>query len=380
MKIALTGPFPPYRGGISQYMQKLNTVLRSAGHETFLYSFRRQFPRWLYPGESDLSPGKPFLESDCSYCLDSVNPFSWWQVARLIQSRQPDALVIPWWVTLFAPMWGSMSRCIHKQGIPTLFICHNVLPHERRIWDIPATRWALRYGAGFIVQSKEEKQKLAALLPGKAVEVVAHPVYDMFVGGLISKTEARQKLGLSLDIPVLLFFGLIRPYKGLKNLLKAISLLSGEIPAIKLIIAGEFWSDKTEYLQLMQDLKIEKNILLVDRYISDQEVPGYFSAADVLIAPYSRISQSGVVQMAFGLGLPVIATRVGGLPDAIDDGATGLLVPPEDPRELASAIRYYYQSGMEDRVRAEIARRDMRSGWTLLMKTLIELIPMKKKL
>lgn len=373
MKFALVGPFPPYRGGISQYMENLSLELGGKGHETVLFSYRRQFPKFLYPGESDLSPGKTSLGPICSYSLDCLQPLTWWATASKIKAGSPQAVIFPWWITFFAPMFGCMSRWLASSNINSFFICHNVLPHEQRIVDRLLTRWALQLGKGFIVQSRKEKELLQDLLPGRNVKIIPHPVYDMFREKRLLKSSARQQLQIPQDVPMLLFFGFVRPYKGLRYLLEAFSLVRPQIPAAQLWIVGEFWHDKQEYLGLAERLGLLPHLRIIDRYVPDSVVPLYFSAADVLMAPYVRISQSGVVQMAFGMGLPVIATRVGGLPEAIDDGLTGLLVPAENPKALSDAIQGYFLENRQEPMRAEIARREWHSGWDRLVAALISL-------
>ncbi len=374
MKIALAGPLPPFRGGISQYMECLVQQLRQEGHETVLYSFRRQFPALLYPGQSDRSPGRKALPAaECRYSLDSLNPISWWRTARSIRGDKPQILILPWWIPFFAPMFGMLARGAARGGIRPIFLCHNVLPHERRAVDTLLTRWALRPGHGFVVQSEKEKSILGDILPGRRVRVVSHPVYDMFGAQAVAKESARVRLGVSTGIPLLLFFGFVRPYKGLKYLLQAMPAILQWNPEARLLLVGEFWQDKASYFELMDRLGIRERVLLFDRYVADEEVPLYFSAADVLLAPYSRISQSGVVQMSFGMGLPVIATRVGGLPDVIEEGKTGLLVAPDDPAAMADAVSRYFEEHMEKGMREEIAGREMHSGWKRLVENICAL-------
>jgi glycosyltransferase involved in cell wall biosynthesis len=374
MKIALAGPLPPFRGGISQYMECLVRTLREMGHETVLFSFRRQFPAFLYPGKTDHSPGRvPLSKEECSYSLDSLNPLSWQRTARSIRLSRPQLLILPWWITFFAPMFGMLSRWAAADGIFPLFLCHNVLPHEKRFLDTLLTRWALYPGRGFIVQSQKEKAILQGILPDRRVCVIPHPVYDMFGGQVVSKMLARERLGVPPKIPLLLFFGFIRPYKGLACLLEAMPSILKWNPDARLLLVGEFWQDRDSYFQQMDRLGIREKILLVDRYVSDEEVPVFFSAADVLLAPYARISQSGVVQMSFGLGLPVIASRVGGLPEAIEEGKTGLLFPAEDPTALSAAVRRYYEEKMEIGMREQIAGKGMHSGWKRLGEAILSL-------
>jgi glycosyltransferase involved in cell wall biosynthesis len=373
LKLALVGPVYPYRGGIAHYTTMLYRELVARGHQVSLYSFKRQYPRWLFPGRTDRDPSVLKLDAQCAYTLDSLNPLTWWKTARAIRAQRPDALILQWWVPFFAPMWAVLARVARGVGIKVLFICHNVLPHEQRPWDIKLAHWVLGLGAGFVVSSQAEKSLLLTLLPGRRVEIAPHPIYDMFADQVVPREEARQQLGLSQFEPVLLFFGLVREYKGLRYLLEAVPAIQAELGAIRLLIAGEFWRDKQTYLDQMTRLGIEQNVTIVDRYIPNEKVPIYFSAADVAVLPYTDVTQSGVVQLAFGFGLPVITTRVGGLAEVVEDEETGLLVPPGDCAALAEAVRRYFREGRRARMTEAIKQSRDRFDWKKLVVSLEEM-------
>jgi glycosyltransferase involved in cell wall biosynthesis len=367
MKAALVGPIYPYRGGIAHYTAKLYRELIARGHEVALYSFKRQYPRWLFPGQTDRDPSALKLDAACEYTLDSLNPFTWWATARAIRARRPDALILQWWVPFFAPMWAVLARVARRAGIKVTFICHNVLPHEQRPWDVWLTRKTLGLGDGFVVHSQEEKARLLALLPGRQAEAMPLPVFDMLADQTLARDEARQRLGLPQGAPVLLFFGFVREYKGLRYLLEAMPAIRAELAEVRLLIVGEFWQDKQSYQEQIKRLGIEQSVTIVDQYVSNEEMPVYFAAADVAVLPYTHVTQSAVAQLAFGFGVPVITTRVGGLPEAIVEGETGLLVEPQDARGLAKAITHYFETtGFEQRLRENIQRQPGRKGWEQL--------------
>ena len=346
----------------------LYRALCERGHEVLLVSFKRQYPQWLFPGRSDRDPSKkPLRVEETKYWIDSLNPLTWlaafWRMCRY----RPEAIILQWWTTFWAPVWfvlGALNRLFLRR--PLVVICHNVLPHEAWWWDRWLARMALRWGTRFIVQSAAEKERLLALIAGVHVDVVAHPVYDMFADQQVSREEARQRLGLPLDVPVLLFFGIVREYKGLRDLLEALPWVRARLGNAMLVVAGEFWEDKRSYLEAIERLQIGDLVIIEDRYIPNEEVLLYFSAADVLVAPYRRTTGSGVVQMALGNGCPVITTRVGNLAEAVQSGVTGLLVQPADSHALAEAITRYFVEDLGRLYREKCAAAARSSQWKRL--------------
>jgi len=282
------------------------------GHKVSLYSFKRQYPRWLFPGRTDRDPSALILHADGDRRVDTLNPVTWWAAARAIRSQQPDAVILQWWVPYFAPLWVLLARVARRAGIRVVFICHNVFPHEQRSWDVWLVRWALRKGDAFIVQSSDEREQLLKLLPGRRAEVVPMPLFDMFASQSMPQAEARRKLAVPEGVPILLFFGFVREYKGLRHLLDALSIVRTELTDIRLLVVGEFWRDAQSYLDQIARLGIKEHVIIVDRYVPNEEIPVYFGAADVVVLPYTEVTQSAVVQLAFGFGLPVITSCVGG--------------------------------------------------------------------
>jgi glycosyltransferase involved in cell wall biosynthesis len=234
-----------------------------------------------------------------------------------------------------------------------------VLPHEARWWDVWIAKMGLRWGTWFAVQSPDEQAHLHALLPQARMRVNPLPLFDMFAGERVPQEEARQRLGLPLNAPVLLFFGFVREYKGLVDALEALPEVRACLGKVILLVAGEFWEDKRPYLELVERLGIGDAVRIHDRYIPNEEVVDCFSAADLLVAPYRRVTGSAVVQMAKSFGLPVVATCVG---DLADSEASGLLVRPGDSRALAAAICQQLSGGVQgaltDSLHVERAKLD----------------------
>lgn len=344
MRLVLIGPVYPYRGGIAHYTTMLYRALQEREHQVLLVSFKRQYPRRLFPGSSDRDPSQqPLRVEGAQYWLDSLNPFTWLATFWRIRRFNPDVVILQWWTTFWAPVWfvlGWMQRLFLRRRL--LVLCHNVLPHEPRRWDPLLTRMALGVGTRFIVQSRTERERLLALVPDAKVTVVPHPVYDMFAVDRISRAGARGSLGLPLDRPVMLFFGMVREYKGLEDILMALPKIQARLEGLTLVVAGEFWDDKRPYLEMIERLGIGASVIIEDRYIPNEEVGLYFSAADVLVAPYRKATGSGVVQMARGFRLPVITTAVGGMEEVVASGGIVALVPPGDVEALGQTVLRYF--------------------------------------
>ena len=371
IRLVLIGPVYPYRGGIAHYTTMLYRALRERGHEVLLVSFKRQYPQWLFPGQSDKDPSKkPLKVEEARYWLDSLNPLTWLTAFWRIRRYRPDAVILQWWTTFWAPVWftlGVLNWLFLRQ--PLIYICHNVLPHEMHRWDPLLARTVLRWGTCFVVQSAEEEHRLFSLLPRAQATIIPLPVFDMFADQRTSKEEARDRLRLPADVPVLLFFGIVREYKGLKNLLAALPEIRAQLGDVVLVVAGEFWEDQQPYLEMIHQLGLEDSVVVDDRYIPNEEVGVYFSAADVLVAPYRQVTGSAVVQMALGYGLPVITTTVGGLADLVRDGETGLLVPPSDSAALAAGIVQYFTKGLATPLR-QLTQSRSHTHWLTLVNTI----------
>jgi glycosyltransferase involved in cell wall biosynthesis len=317
----------------------LARAMRERGHEVLVVSFKRQYPRWLYPGETDKDPSQnPLTVSDVQYWLDSLNPLTWLSTFFRIRQSCPDVTVMQWWTPFWAPAWlliGAMSRLFSQTEV--LYCCHNVLPHEKRSWDRWLAKWTLRQGRAFIVQSAEERNQLLGLVPGAQAQVFPLPAFDMLADQKMPKSLARQELGLANNLPVLLFFGIVRQYKGLADLLRALPAIKAGLGEVLLVVAGEFWEDKQPYLDAISRMGIEDSVLIDDRYIPNEQAAVYFSAADILVAPYRQVTGSAVISTAHAFRLPVIATDLAGIAEVVNHQADRL-VPPHEPDALAAAI------------------------------------------
>jgi D-inositol-3-phosphate glycosyltransferase len=366
VKVALIGPVYPYRGGIAHYTTLLAQALRSHGHEVLLVSFRRQYPQWLYPGKSDRDPSQQAMQIEAEFSLDPLSPSSWGQTRRRIAEFGPQQVVINWWTTFWGPAFASLAGWLRKDGLTVTFLIHNVMPHEAKPWDRWITRWALRSGSFYIVQTEGEKERLRDLLPQARVVLTPHPIYDMFTAQRMDPAAARARLGLPAEGYVVLFFGIVRRYKGLGVLLQAMARPELSTMQPVLLIAGEFWEDKSRYLELAHALGLSTQVRIEDRYIPNEEVPLFFSAANLLVAPYTGGTQSGAVKMAMGFGLPCVISQ-----QLVDEsmnanlGKTVFAAEAGSPESLAKALLQALQL-----LPARIAFHSGDGGWETLVKIL----------
>jgi D-inositol-3-phosphate glycosyltransferase len=344
MKITLLGPVHPYRGGIAHYTSHLARKLIAGGFATQTISFRRQYPAWLYPGKSDKDSSANPLTVPAKYLLDPFFPWTWWQTAHEIQAFAPDIVVIQWWTTFWAPAFAFLSWTLKQKGVRVIFLIHNVLPHEEKPWDRYLTKAALSNGIGFITQTKCENERLNILLPNSQALAIPHPIYNELEKPSITKTEARQIIRFPDNKIILLIFGIVRKYKGLDILLEAISLLPHLESKLLLVVAGEFWEKKEHYLSQIKALGIGDRVRIEDRYLPDEEAALFFSASDVLVAPYIGGTQSGVINLGFGFGIPMIISDkiAAGIPT--ENRRLVTIVSSGNSHQLAMAIEGFVQN------------------------------------
>jgi glycosyltransferase involved in cell wall biosynthesis len=371
LRICVVGPTYPFRGGIAHYNTLMCQNLRLR-HRVRLISFTRLYPSFLFPGQTQLDYSDKPLRVEAEPLIDSLNPWTWWKAYRAVLAFKPDLLIFQWWNPFFGPPYaliGHLSRRL--KGMARIFICHNVIPHEKGLLDGILSRAALGAGTHFVVHSHQDEQALQRLFPNSAIRVTPHPTYDIFGQGLMDKEEARRKLGLSG--PTVLFFGHVRSYKGLAYLLEAAPVVLREMPCTFLIV-GEFYEDKEPYHRMIQELGIEGSVRVIDRYVPNEEVGLYFSAADVVVLPYVSASQSGIAQIAFGMERPVITTKVGGIPDVVSHGNTGYIVPPRDSMALADAMIHFFREGMSIDWAGNIRSEQGKFCWDALVDVLEEML------
>ena len=372
MKIIIVSPAYPWRGGIAHHTSLLALHL-SKRHTVEVVTFSRQYPSFVFPGKSQYDVNGEPLTVPTHQWIDSINPYSWIVTAKRIHRKNPDLIIFAHSLPFFGPCYGTIIRLVKwKIRTRVLFLCHNIIPHERRIGDIVFTRFAFKRSDYFIVQSSVVEQELLQLFPKAEYRLSPHPVYEKF-GAPILKEEARQRLGISAK-KVILYFGYVRAYKGLMFLIEAMRAISDRVNDVMLLIVGEFYENETQFRTRVRELGLEPVVRFVPEYVPNNTVGLYFSSADVVVLPYLSASQSGIAQIAYHFDKPIIATNVGGLAEVVVEGKTGFVVSPGISEALANAVRKFYEGGYERAFIESVRIEKRKYTWENLVVTIEELI------
>jgi glycosyltransferase involved in cell wall biosynthesis len=343
-----------------------------SGHITEIISFSFQYPGFLFPGKTQFEKGNPPSDLKIRSLISSVNPFSWRKTAGYIRKFKPNLVVIHYWMPFMALPLGRIARLIkRREQVRVVAVTHNISPHEYSGGWKMLTRYFLKSCDSFITMSQTVSDELVRFRPHAQYAFIPHPVYDIF-GERISRQSAAGFLRLPATGNYLLFFGLIRKYKGLELLLKAMPYIISQLKDIKLIIAGEFYSGKHEYFNLINELQIIEHVHIVDRFIPAEEVKYYFSIADLVVQPYISATQSGITQIAYQFEVPMIVTDVGGLAELVPDGKVGYVVPV-DYNQVARAVIDFFEFNRSSQFREGIREQKTKYSWSNMVKGILEL-------
>ncbi|RZL04583.1 MAG: glycosyltransferase [Hymenobacter sp.] len=372
MKLVIIGPAYPLRGGLATYDERLARAFQAAGDQVRIVTFSLQYPNFLFPGQTQFStePGPTDIAIEVS--LNSVNPLTWWQVGRMLRRERPDVVIFRFWLPFMGPALGTVARLVRGNGhTRVVAITDNVIPHEKRPGDGPLTRYFLSACDGFVTMSRSVLTDLQRLGFEKQPALYRpHPLYDNF-GPAKPKAEALAALGLTPEFHYVLFFGFIRAYKGLDVLLEAMADPRVAALPVKLLIAGEFYEDAAPYEALIQKHQLESRLVRATDFIPNEQVANYFSAADMVVQPYKNATQSGVSQVAYHFGRPMLVTDVGGLAELIPDGVVGYVVPPS-ASAIADALVDFYTHDREAAFAAGVRQEARKFSWEVMVAALKE--------
>lgn len=370
-KVIILGPAYPLRGGIANFNEALYRAYEEAGAEVEIVSFSLQYPSILFPGKSQKesdSRDDPGLK--ISSLINSVNPISWWRTARYINQKKPDYVVVRFWLPFMAMSLGSILRLLNK-NIKVIALVDNAIPHEPRVGDKPLTRYFMKKPDGFVAMSKSVLADVREITGSNQLRFVPHPVYDIY-GESIEKEQARKSLNIEPEEKVLLFFGFIRKYKGLSLLLDAMADSRLQKLNVKLMIAGEFYDDPALYHQKIEKLNLQNRVLLHSEFIPAGEIARYFCAADMVVQTYLSATQSGVTQIAYHFGRPMLVTDVGGLSEIVPHGEVGY-VTDVDAQAVADALVDFYENSREEEMTANAKIKAGSFTWQALVNAFEEL-------
>ena len=375
LHIAIVGPAHPYRGGLASIMETMAREYQRRGYRVDILTFTLQYPALLFPGKSQTVDTPPPTDLSIERKVSTINPMTWWQVGRKLCKLRPDIVLMKYWTPFMAPCFGSIARLARKNG-HTRVICQidNVEPHEHHITDKMFNRYYLRSVDGFIYMSEQVHGELTTYTHAPAL-FSPHPMFEHF-GERKERTEACNALGLDPGTRYALFFGLIRDYKGLDTLIEAWAKFrrSGH----KLLIAGEFYASRDKYIDLIERLGLQDDIILHDHFIPDNEVANYFSVSDCVVLPYKTATQSGVTQIAYNFRTPIIVTDVGGLKEIVPDGVVGYVVD-SSVEGVVDGLNRIYEQGRLDEFTHNMEHERKRFSWAAMCDKIEEVYDLTNK-
>ncbi|MCC6462786.1 MAG: glycosyltransferase [Saprospiraceae bacterium] len=373
MKIILVTPAHPLRGGIAASSERLAKALQAEGHEVVLYSFSLQYPGFLFPGKTQYTDDPAPAGLRIRTLINSINPFNWVLVGREIGREQADRVIVRFWLPFLGPSLGTLLRVARwssKRPLHVTALVDNIIPHEKR----PGDRWFARYFVStchdFVVMSRSVGEEIAGFLPAATpadrIRFAPHPIYDSY-GPPVAQPEARRLLNIPECVPLVLFFGLIRAYKGLDLLLEALA----ECPGVHALVGGECYEDWQLYQDLIDRHQLAERVHVHADFIPAQQVAHFFGAADLVVQPYRTATQSGISQIAYHFDKPMVVTRVGGLPEIVTDGVSGYVVDPS-PAAIAAAIRDFFENKRAKDLEAGVRQEKQRFTWENLCAALLQ--------
>ena len=344
MKIILLGTTYPYRGGLAAFNERLARQFLSEGHEVELWTFTLQYPSFLFPGKTQYSSEQAPKDLTIRRELNSCNPFNWIRVGNAIRKAAPDLLICCYWMAFFAPAYGLVSRIARRNGkTKAIALVHNMMPHEPSILDKLFAPYFVKSQNGFVALSEsvvKDIEKIAKANAKANAKASPHPIYDHY-GERMAKAEACKALGLDPKKEYMLFFGLVRAYKGLDLLLDAFGKVKVQLPDLQLIIAGEFYEHEDKYRAQIEANGLTERVILRNEFIPDADLRKYFGAADLIVQPYKSATQSGVTQVAFHFEKPMLVTNVGGLAEIVPDHQMGYACEPTADAIAEDLLDYF---------------------------------------
>ncbi len=371
MRIIILGTAHPYRGGLASYNERMSRQFIDEGHDVEILTFTLQYPGFLFPGKTQYTETPAPQGLKISRVLSSVNPFNWIITGRNIRKKNPDILIIKYWHPFMSPCFGTVARIAGRKNTRVICIFDNVIPHEKSLIDRLLTGYFVRCIDGAVVMSRSVGEDLKTFRVKIPVAFNPHPLYDNY-GAKIGRDEALRKLDLDPGCSYLLFFGFIRAYKGLDLLLEAFADKRLRNRKIKLIIAGEYYESEEPYRTLIEKNNLADDVILHTRFIREDEVALFFSAADLVVQPYRSATQSGVTQIAYHFEKPMLVTDVGGLSEILPHGKCGYVVKPE-AKAVADSIDDFFTNNRKEKFTLGVREEKTKFTWNKLTESIIKL-------
>lgn len=371
-KICILGTAHPYRGGLAVYNERLAKAFQDEGASIKIETFTLQYPGFLFPGKTQFADWEAPKNLTIEQSVNSINPLNWIKVGKKIKKQKPDLLIIKYWLPFMAPCFGTIARIAKKNGhTKVISILDNIIPHEKRPGDTVFSSYFSKSVDAFVAMSKSVLSDLDHFDTRKPRAFCPHPLYDNF-GPKVERKKALQNLNLDPQYQYILFFGLIRDYKGLDLLIEAFADERFRNMKTKLIIAGEFYSDEEKYTQQISKYKLQEHIELHNRFVPDPEVGNYFGAADIIAQPYKTATQSGVTQIGYHFEKPMLVTNVGGLAEIIPNEKVGYVVEP-NPKAIADKLVDFFENKKATIFHNNILEEKKKYAWNTMTSTIQQL-------
>jgi glycosyltransferase involved in cell wall biosynthesis len=358
--IAFIGPIEPFRSGVAKHSTQIALEL-SKRDDVFLkvYSFKRLYPKVLFPGDDDRDKHlRPPEQLDAKFWIDTLNPLTWQKVVASIKKSNVDTVIVPAWTFFVAPCLGWISRALKRSGIQVIAIVHNAFDHEAGNVKNALMKYQLLNSTSFVCHNQSLADDIKQVVEAPSISVSPHPIFDQYPQ---AKGELKRRANVEL-----LFFGIIRDYKGLDILLEALTQMPADLN-YHLSIVGECWGDINQYKKQAQEFGLSENVEFVDRYVSDQEAAEYFHRADAVVLPYRSMTGTGVIPLAYHYKKPVIATNLPAFHEVIEQAKTGVIANGVSVSSVAeSLIEFASKYKAEDMEKHIVAYRKLFSWHTFI--------------
>lgn len=370
IKVTLVGTLPPLLGVSEVCLGLIESLKEKVDLEFF--SFKDLFPSFLHPAKVTTS-GEAAYEGEVKvrYVISYFKPWTW--IIPALEGKG-GIIHLQWWTTFLFVFYFPLLIVAKLRGKKIMIQVHNVLPHEARPWDRWLTSIIFGMADKLILHTRNMGEMLVETLPKlkNKIEIIPYGPLSLYPDPKVSKEDAKRILEIDRDSKVALFFGNIRPYKGVETLLKAFRGVIRSYPRATLIIAGRVWGKKEPWDELIRSLKVEKNVKFMAGYIPAEKVPILFKAADVVVLPYRKFdSLSGVVMVALGFKKALVLSNVGSLREIAPDPKA--LFKADDPEDLKRALLLVLKDESFQRLLEQEAQEiASRFSWDTVSKRLVE--------
>ena len=369
MKITILSTAFPYRGGIAVFTERLARAFQAEKDDVSISTFSLQYPNFLFPGKSQYSSSEKPKDLTIVQEVNSINPLNWVWLGLKLKKQKADILILKYWIPFMAPCLGTIARIVKRnKHTKVIVVIDNLIPHEKRFGDHLLNTYFVNSVDGFVAMSESVFNDLDQFVANKKKVLGVHPLYDNF-GEAISKENAIVRLSLDKNYKYILFFGIIRKYKGLDILLEAFADNRLQNQNLKLIVAGEFYEDAKPYYDLIEKYNLSDSVVLATKFIPDEKVVDYFCAADIIAQPYKNATQSGVTQIAYHFEKPMLVTNVGGLNEIVPNHKVGYVCEP-NAKDVSNCLVDFFSKDKESEFIEGVKEEKSKYSWDKMIENI----------